>query len=84
VPLALPTVGIYLTAIPGVLAIAVVPNSDAFAPPKFQLDEKSSGMAKQIAPHGWKSRISGFLARLSPMDQLSATRAPLLRMCTTR
>jgi uncharacterized MnhB-related membrane protein len=36
-----------------VLAIAVILNSDEFAPPKFQLDEKNSGMAKQIAPHGW-------------------------------
>jgi hypothetical protein len=41
-----------------ILAIAVVPNSDEYISPNYQVDEKNSGMAKHIAPHAW--RISNF------------------------
>lgn len=41
-----------------VLAIAVVPNSDEYISPNYQVDEKNSGIAKNIAPYGW--RISNF------------------------
>jgi hypothetical protein len=37
-----------------VIAIAVIPYSDEYTPPVCQLDEKNSGMAKHIAPHGWQ------------------------------
>lgn len=36
-----------------ILAIAVVPNPDEYPSTKYEVDEKNSGMAKEIAPHGW-------------------------------
>jgi len=41
-----------------ILAIAVIPNSDEYTSPSYQVDEKNSGMADYVAPHGW--RITNF------------------------
>jgi hypothetical protein len=38
-----------------VLAIAVVPNSDHYISPSYQVDKTNSGMARDIAPHGWRA-----------------------------
>lgn len=37
-----------------VLAIAIIPNSDEYTSPIYQVDEKNSAMAKYVAPHEWK------------------------------
>ncbi len=36
-----------------VLAIGVIPQSDEYTSPSYQVDEKYSGMADYVAPHGW-------------------------------
>lgn len=37
-----------------VLAIAVVPNSDQYSSPNYQVDEKNSGMSRHIASREWQ------------------------------
>jgi len=38
-----------------VIAIAVVPNSDEYAQPRYEVDEKNSGMGNNLALSGWRT-----------------------------
>jgi hypothetical protein len=49
-----------------VLAIAVVPNSDAYISPSYQVDLENSGITANIAPDGWRvSKFKIFNQRVS-------------------